>query len=236
MNSIKTNKTLILLGSTGKMGQQILNLLQTDAWKNKFTQIVEVNSRTTASDLLELGPNCVVIDFSNPTASLHWSQFWGAQKIPTLICTTGFQKEEFEKLKNNLSNTAWSFIPNTSLGIFAFIRCLVGLVKFFPDLKSIEIHEVHHIHKKDSPSGTALLIQVAIMNAGFKGAIEVKSKREGEVVGIHSVIMQRQFDRFILTHDAQDRQLFAEGSLLLAEKLLLKAARAQPYTFDELLT
>lgn len=218
------------------MGQQILKLLESETFKTKFTKVVEVNSKSTAAEFADLGSNCVVIDFSNPTASLEWSQFWGAKKIPALICTTGFQKEDFEKLKRNLASSAWSFIPNTSLGIFAFIRCLVGLVKFFPDLKTIEIHEVHHIHKKDSPSGTALLIQVAIMNAGFKGNIEVKSKREGEVVGIHSVILQRQYDRFILTHDAQDRQLFAEGSLLLAEKLLMKAARPQPYTFDELLS
>jgi 4-hydroxy-tetrahydrodipicolinate reductase len=65
--------------------------------------------------------------------------------------------------------------------------------------------------------------------------IAVHSAREGDVVGIHSVIIQRKFDRLILTHEAQDRKLFAEGALMLAEKLSQKAAREKPYTFEELL-
>lgn len=230
----KSEKTLILLGSSGKMGQQILRLLSQDTWKKKFPTVIEINSQSEEKSLGDLS-NAVVVDFSKTAATLKWSSFWAQKKIPTLVCTTGFQKDEFDSLKTKFAASAWAFIPNTSLGIFAFIRCLVGLIKFFPDIKSAEIHDVHHIHKKDSPSGTALLIQAALANAGFKGEIPIKSQREGEVVGVHSVILQREYDRFIFTHDAQDRKLFAEGALMLAEKLAAKAPRPQPYSFEELL-
>ncbi len=214
------------------MGQKVLELLSENSWKAKFNLSSSIHLET--KDVLEK-PD-VVIDFSVPESTLKWSQKWSELKIPVLICTTGFKKEEFETLKEKLKHNAWAMIPNTSLGIYAFIKSLRAYIKFFSDIQSITLHEVHHIHKKDSPSGTALLLKMAMLDAGFQGDIHIQSAREGEVVGTHTVIIQRNFDRLILTHEAHDRRLFAEGALLLAEKLAHKAPRAQPYTFDEILS
>lgn len=242
MNSTAKNlaKTKVaLIGSSGKMGQKILELLKEDQWQNKIQIVAELNSKSTLAEL----PNDtqVIVDFSNAPSTLKWAAELSKleKKIPYLICTTGFSADEFSEIKKQFKQNAWAFIPNTSLGIYAFIRCLCGLVMFFKDIQSIEIHDVHHVHKKDSPSGTALLIKGALMEAlsakGFPKDIHIQSAREGEVVGIHSVVIQRTFDRLILTHEAQDRKLFAEGALSLAEKLALKSPREKPYTFDELL-
>ncbi len=225
-------KKLALVGSTGKMGQKVIELLSENSWKTKFNLSSSIHLET--KDVLEK-PD-VVIDFSVPDSTLKWSQKWSELKTPVLICTTGFKKEEFETLKEKLKNNPWAMIPNTSLGIYAFIKSLRAYIKFFSDIQSITLHEVHHVHKKDSPSGTALLLKMAMLDAGFPGDIHIQSAREGEVVGTHTVIIQRSFDRLILTHEAHDRRLFAEGALLLAEKLALKAPRAQPYTFDEILS
>ena len=214
------------------MGQKVIELLSENSWKAKFNLSSSIHLET--KDVLEK-PD-VVIDFSVPESTLKWSQKWSDLKTPVLICTTGFKKEEFETLKENLKNNAWAMIPNTSLGIYAFIKSLRAYIKFFSDIQSITLHEVHHVHKKDSPSGTALLLKMAMLDAGFPGDIHIHSAREGEVVGTHTVIIQRRFDRLILTHEAHDRRLFAEGALLLAEKLTHKAPRAQPYTFDEILS
>lgn len=242
MNSTEKNLTKLkvaLVGSSGKMGQKIIELLKDQNWQNRIQLAAELNSKSTIKDLPK--DTDVVIDFSNAQSTLQWAEALSKapKKVPYLICSTGFNTEEFASLKKNLGQHPWAFIPNTSLGVYAFIRCLCGLVMFFKDIQSIEIHDIHHVHKKDMPSGTALLIKAALVDAlaakGYPKDIHIRSGREGEVVGIHSVIIQRTFDRLILTHEAQDRKLFAEGALSLAEKLAAKAPREKPYTFDELL-
>jgi 4-hydroxy-tetrahydrodipicolinate reductase len=240
MSSIEKtlSKTKIaLLGSSGKMGQKIIELVKDKTWADRFEIIAELNSKSVPADIPSTTD--VVVDFSNAASTLKWTTPLSEKKIPYLVCSTGFNSEEFSQLKAKLSKQAWAFIPNTSLGVYAFIRCLCGLVAFFKDIKSVEIHDVHHIHKKDKPSGTALLIKAAILDTLNKKNesldIPIHSGREGEVIGTHSVIIQRSFDRLILTHEAQDRKLFAEGALALAEKLALKKERDKPYSFDELL-
>lgn len=240
MNSTEKTSTktqIALVGSTGKMGQKILELARSEDWSKQVEIVYEISSQTNPENLNN--PIDGVIDFSSPESTLKWSQHFAQSKTPYLVCSTGFKAEQFAELKSHLKNQAWSFIPNTSLGIFAFIRCVCGLIAFFKDIKSLEIHDIHHVHKKDSPSGTALLIQAAVVDALNKRQLSIpapiKSAREGEVVGVHSVILQRAYDRLILTHEAFDRKLFAEGALSLLQKLSQKNPREKPYTFDELL-
>lgn len=225
---------LALIGSLGKMGQEISSLLQEKIWSDKFQLVAGLTSQSKK----ELPAVDIVIDFSKKESTLAWLEELSQHKVPTLLCTTGFSAEDFSLIKSNLKGQAWAYIPNTSVGIYAFIRCLCGLVKFFNDIQSLEIHEIHHTQKKDSPSGTALLIKAALLDAlqgkSYPQDILIKSAREGEVVGVHSVIIQRAYDRLIFSHEAQSRKLFAEGALSLAHKLGTKAPREKPYTFDEL--
>jgi 4-hydroxy-tetrahydrodipicolinate reductase len=81
-----------------------------------------------------------------------------------------------------------------------------------------QIFERHHVQKKDAPSGTAMAIQRAIRDAsGKKEDLEITSFREGEVVGMHEVVLESAADRIYLCHDAKSRRGYAEGAVRAAE-------------------
>jgi 4-hydroxy-tetrahydrodipicolinate reductase len=84
-----------------------------------------------------------------------------------------------------------------------------------------QIFERHHVHKKDAPSGTAIAIQQIIREgAGDKSEdLEITSFREGDVVGLHEVVLESPADRIYLCHDAKSRRGFAEGAVRAAEWL-----------------
>ena len=78
------------------------------------------------------------------------------------------------------------------------------------------ITEIHHIHKKDAPSGTAATLQrVLEQAAGVR--VDITSEREGEVPGVHTLELNSAGDRIMLTHEAKSRRTFAEGAVLAAE-------------------
>ena len=131
---------LALIGSSGKMGQEISSLLQEKIWSDKFQLVAGLTSQSKK----ELPAVDIVIDFSKKESTLAWLEELSQHKVPTLLCTTGFSAEDFSLIKSNLKGQAWAYIPNTSVGIYAFIRCLCGLVKFFNDIQSLEILEIHH--------------------------------------------------------------------------------------------
>jgi 4-hydroxy-tetrahydrodipicolinate reductase len=83
-----------------------------------------------------------------------------------------------------------------------------------------QIFERHHVHKKDAPSGTAMAIQRALREASGQDKsadLEIISFREGEVVGLHEVVLESAADRIYLCHDAKSRQGFADGAVRAAE-------------------
>ena len=82
---------------------------------------------------------------------------------------------------------------------------------------TVEIHETHHVHKKDAPSGTALKLGEAIASASpGRGDIRYESERRGEVPGDHDVIFASATEKLILAHSVTTRQVFAEGALRAA--------------------
>jgi len=81
-----------------------------------------------------------------------------------------------------------------------------------------QIFERHHVQKKDAPSGTAIAIQHVIRESSEKDeSLEITSFREGEVVGMHEVVLESGNDRMYLCHDAKSRRGFAEGAVRSAE-------------------
>jgi 4-hydroxy-tetrahydrodipicolinate reductase len=83
-----------------------------------------------------------------------------------------------------------------------------------------QIFERHHAHKKDAPSGTAIAIQQVIREAsGRDEHLDITSFREGDVVGMHEVVLDSSADRIYLCHDAKSRQGFADGAVRAAEWL-----------------
>lgn len=171
----------------------------------------------------------VIIDFSVPVATFEILKYAEKNKIPTVIATTGFDKEQLEKIEELSKKIPIFKSSNMSLEI-NLMASLVQKVAEVLKESDIEIIETHHNKKIDSPSGTAILLADAI-NKVFDGEKnynfdrmskrEVRDKKEigfssirgGNVVGEHSVQFFGENETLEITHKSYSRQVFAEGAL-----------------------
>ena len=173
----------------------------------------------------------VVIEFSNPEVAFNNIKTCLENKIPVICGTTGWldQKPEIEKIAAE-NNTAFLYGSNFSLGVnlfFALNEKLADLMKNFPEY-NVQLEEIHHTHKKDAPSGTAISLAEGIIknDQRFEGwkLEETKEKelgifaiREDEVPGTHSVFYKSSVDEIEIKHTAYSRNGFALGAVIAAE-------------------
>ncbi len=203
-----------LFGASGKMGQAILHAVS----KNPLFQIVALE-------------NCAVaIDFSHKDATL--SQMNAAAKLskPIVIGTTGLSPETFESIKKTAEIIPILYASNFSLGMSL---CLDAVKRFGTALFgncSVDIVETHHIHKKDSPSGTALSLAQTIPS---REKISIRSIRNAEEIGEHIVTFECAGERIEIKHQALSRDAFAQGALKSAQFLLGKPPGL--YAFQDVL-
>ena len=174
----------------------------------------------------------VAIEFSTPeTAFANITQLL-EKRIPVVCGTTGWL-HYMPEVKDfvDINNTAFFYASNFSLGVNLFFelnRKLAKLMKEFPDYE-VNMTEVHHIHKKDAPSGTALSLVQDILpeRKDLKGwslepeqnKLHIEALREGEVPGTHIVKYQSNLDLIEIKHEAFSRQGFAQGAVIAAEWL-----------------
>ena len=185
----------------------------------------------------------VLLDFSAPAALQASLDRAIAANVPILIGTTGLTDEHRAAIAQAAEKVAIIHAPNTSLGV-NLLRDLVeqAAARLGPDW-DIEILEMHHRHKVDAPSGTALLLgQSAAKGRGKKlpelarfdrfgaphareaGTIGFASLRGGSVAGEHVVILATDGERIELGHRAESRVIFARGALAAARFLVGKPA------------
>ena len=173
-----------------------------------------------------------VIDFSMPDVAvdniLHCFQLG----IPVVTGTTGWYGD-MERVKKNCTDAQGTlfYAPNFSLGVNILFHVNRILAKIMASAEGYraEISEIHHIHKLDAPSGTALRLAEDILYANpqlkkWKNApdddpytLPVLSFREGEIPGTHEVVYDSEADRISLKHEAKNRKGFARGAVLAAE-------------------
>jgi 4-hydroxy-tetrahydrodipicolinate reductase len=123
------------------------------------------------------------------------------------------------------------YAANFSVGVNLFFEVARVAAAALRHDYSGQIFERHYADKKDAPSGTAIVLQRAIREASGKNEdLEITSFREGEVVGLHEVVLESPADRIYLCHDAKSRQGFAEGAVRAAEWL---AGRKGFYDFKD---
>jgi 4-hydroxy-tetrahydrodipicolinate reductase len=177
----------------------------------------------------------VVLDFTSPEATLAYSELAAQARLVHVVGTTGLQEEHEERLKAAARHCRIVRSGNMSLGV----NLLAGLLKRAAALLGpeydIEIVEMHHRHKVDAPSGTALLLgRAAAQGRGIElagqsvcgrdghtgprpeGAIGFVALRGGSVVGDHTVVLAGEGERIELTHRAENRDIFARGALRAA--------------------
>lgn len=190
----------------------------------------------------------VAIDFSVPEAIAGHVDTCCHLGIPLVVGTTGWQQER-EAIESTVieANGTLLHAANFSLGI-AVVREALRIIQ--PTLDRLEgfeasLHEVHHVNKVDSPSGTALELAALIdqsarmgmssNDAGISGrratdSIPITSERTGTVHGRHTVAFEGPFDSIVIEHSAKSRDGFAAGAIRAAEWLI---GRRGVYTFDD---
>ena len=213
----------IALVGYGKMGKIIEEL----ANAKNHEIVATLNENPTVENLNS--PD-VVIEFSNPEVAFENIKFCLEQKIPVVSGTTGWlsQKPEIEKIALE-NNTAFLYGSNFSLGVnlfFALNEKLAKMMAPFNDY-SCQLEEIHHTHKLDAPSGTAIsLAEGIIKNSKFNAwkLDETKDEnlgifaiREDEVPGTHSVFYKSAVDEIEIKHTAFNRNGFALGAIIAAE-------------------
>jgi len=159
----------------------------------------------------------VVIDFTTPEAVLTNIERCVAAGKAMVVGTTGWYGE-IERVRRQVeqAGTGFVFAPNFSYGVNLFFQIVRAAAPALTHGYAGFINEIHHVHKKDAPSGTAIAMQRILEQAAGK-RLEITSEREGEVPGIHILELESGGDRMVLTHDVKSRRTFAEGAVLAAE-------------------
>jgi 4-hydroxy-tetrahydrodipicolinate reductase len=154
-----------------------------------------------------------VIDFTTPHAVLTHIETCIKAGKNMVVGTTGWYKD-IDQVRALVEQHKTGFVYAAN---FSVARAAATALRH--DYNG-QIFERHHVHKKDAPSGTAIAIQQVIREAsGHKENLEITSFREGDVVGLHEVVLESPADRIYLCHDAKSRRGFAEGAIRAAEWL-----------------
>ena len=168
----------------------------------------------------------VVVDFTGPHCVVGHVETCVHAGKNMVVGTTGWYGE-MDRIKTLVEShgTGFVYAANFSVGVNLFLDVARAAAAALHHDYSGQIFERHHVHKKDAPSGTAIAIQHAIRAASREGKdndLEITSFREGEVVGMHEVVLESTADRIYLCHDAKSRQGFADGAVRAAEWLVGK--------------
>jgi 4-hydroxy-tetrahydrodipicolinate reductase len=195
---------------------------------------------TPVTDNIEafLEPSSVIIDFTNPEASLGYLKAAVSKAIPIVIGTTGFNPRQLAEIETLASRAPTLLSANTSLGVNLLMTLIGQAAKVLGDDYDVEIIEAHHRFKKDAPSGTALALGRSVAQAlnrdldkvgiparqgitGERGKQEIGllSVRAGDIVGEHTVIFGGMGERLEFIHRAHSRDTFARGALRAAQWL-----------------
>lgn len=216
---------IAILGAAGRMGRKLCELAPQVG--------LEVVSKVDIADGYdkEWAPGVEgVIDFSYHTAVPPAIEKAAGQGIAYVIGTTGLTSEEQSRVDAAAKKIPVVQSGNYSLGVNLLLELVKNAAKVLDPEYDIEVVEMHHRHKKDAPSGTALMLARAAADGRGKsddflygrkgdigerpvGEIAVHALRGGSVIGDHTVMFAGELERVELTHKAQDRAAFAAGAL-----------------------
>lgn len=219
---------LCVSGSKGKMGSKIIELLKDDAG-------LELSGSFDAGDESQgpVGACDCLVEFTTPEATIKNLELCENLGRAIVIGTTGLSLPEQGRVKEAAKKIPVVFSPNMSVGVNLLFKMIADAARVLGAEYNVGIVEAHHIHKKDSPSGTAK--EMARIIKAEKGDIEVpiESVREDEIVGEHTVTFDSDVDLIEITHSAKSRDIFAKGALKAAKFVVGKPAGL--YTMKDVL-
>ena len=218
----------------GRMGHLIEEVAKSR--RLEISCIIDIdNTEKFASE--EFRKSDVAIEFTTPSAAVEGILSCFAAKVPVVVGTTGWDNSlpEIKAMCDKGSGTLM-YASNFSIGMNIFMAMNRYVAKIMNGFDSYNpaLTEVHHIHKLDHPSGTAVTLanELTRISTRFKNWIEkeigekadngflpVYHRREGEVPGIHTITWDSDCDSIVMTHDAKNRLGFARGAVSAAQWL-----------------
>jgi 4-hydroxy-tetrahydrodipicolinate reductase len=235
-----------IIGSNGRMGTALITAIEEAGALHSggIDQGGDITALLSASDVL--------VDFSSPHALEATLDACTAAGKPIVIGTTGLEERHHFLIDDAAADIPVLQTGNTSLGVNMLANLVQMAAAKLGDDWDIEIVEMHHRHKVDAPSGTALLLGEAaakgraidlsshaergrdgITGARGVGAIGFASLRGGSVAGDHTIILANNNERIELTHRAENRSIFAAGAVKAA--VWLSAQKPGRYTMAQVL-
>ena len=204
------------------MGQAIASLIEKDAaltFAGFWRRAEDLNALLQQAD--------VIIDFSLPEGTEAVAEAVARHGVPLVCGVSGLNEEQFAKLRAASADVAVVYDRNMSLGVAVLTRSVREAAASLGTDFEVSIAETHHIHKKDAPSGTALLLGEAIADARGEpgtGSISFESERRGEVPGDHDVVMSSATETLTFGHSVTTREVFADGALRAARWISARPA------------
>ena len=239
---------LAITGCMGRMGQQLIK----SSKKDKSTRLVALTENRLINKKISginpelntekaLGKANVIIDFTIPKCTFEVLKIATKLKKKVVIGTTGFTKKEEELIKKFSKKIPILKAGNMSLGINLLMYLTEITSASLGDNYLSKIFEIHHRHKKDHPSGTALMLGKGIAtgknkdfyrmigkkylnkkNFPYGKKINFNSIRKGKIIGEHEVTFSSGKEIITLNHEAFDRALYSEGAITAAKWLVNK--------------
>lgn len=207
--------SVICSPESSKEGMDISEVLQC-----RETGIIIQGAENLENVIFQTKPD-VVVDFSNPIAVLSNAKRLSHMKVNIVIGTTGFTNDSMEELYSltRKNKNGIVYAPNITLGVNV-LMLLTNLAANILSNYDFQITEIHHKHKKDSPSGTAIkiarevekgLVSSGVDIDGIK--IPINAVRAGGVIGKHEVIIIGEDDKIEISHESFSRKAFALGAI-----------------------
>jgi len=241
---------LSISGCMGRMGQQ---LIKSSKKNKKFKLVSLTENRIVNKKIFGIEPSInnseafkksnVIIDFTVPKCTLEILKIASKLKKRVVIGTTGFSKKEENLIKNFSKKIPILKAGNMSLGVNLLMYLTEIASKSLGNNFLSKVYEVHHKHKIDYPSGTALMLGKGVADGRnknfynligkkylnkksfpYSNKINFNSIRKGEVVGEHEVRFSSGKEIIKLNHESFDRALYSEGALTAAAWLMSKKA------------
>ena len=239
---------LSITGCLGRMGQQII---KSSSKVNNFKIVSITENKLINKKISGFKPQLnsesafkdanIIIDFTHPKCTLEVIKIAVKLKKKVVIGTTGFTKKEENLIKNYSKKIPILKAGNMSLGINLLMYLTEIASKSLGDSFLNKVFEIHHKHKKDHPSGTALMLGKGIATGKNKDFYKLQGKkylnkkyfpyskkinfnsiRKGKTIGKHEVTFSSGKEIITLNHEAFDRALYSEGALTAAQWLMNK--------------
>lgn len=251
---------VLVHGAAGRMGRAVIALLVADERLRLTAALDAPGSAMLGRDAGELAgvgalkidltsdlaaglrASDVVVDFSSAAAVPALARAAAVSRTPMVVCTTGLDGAARAELELVAKVAPVVVAANTSVGVTVLLHLAARAAELLGDDYDVEIVEMHHRHKVDAPSGTALRLAEAVaavrglllpnvarhgrvgqVGSRVRAEIGIHALRGGDVIGEHTVVFAGEGERLELTHRAQSRDLFARGALRAVRWIVAQA-------------